>query len=417
MAQVENEVDDSNDNGQGGEPTRIMSRLSRLWVMNVKWTDAAAAIVVICAIAAAYHLLNSVGSLPAPPPPLSFAGSSENLPNSLVVPSLAAACDGDKNVIWCSTISMVWRQMLEGTNDRQLIVTSPGGPRTLYDFDADVESFDDPAAPQSENFETAATVASNSGDSIERINETARRIIGDAVGDIVPTGSNSGVNIVAAARFRVPFTVPFIENDDPFEFGSKKSRVESFGWMPWLASDIRGRTSESQVRVLFFNGEHTHDKDNSEFGLDLCRFSSPLQIVVARIPWSGSLLQTIRQCQSKIDNGLGPLALKSGESVIVPTIHFRVEHCFSDLLGSRIASGRFSGLPLLMAQQYIECCLDRFGAVVISRAGVLLGGTHDDYRPREFHFNKPFLVLMRERVTKKVVFALWVANSELLLAW
>ena len=68
------------------------------------------------------------------------------------------------------------------------------------------------------------------------------------------------------------------------------------------------------------------------------------------------------------------------------------------------------GIPVVEAMQTIEFRLDRSGAMLESEALVAIAAI-----PRNFVFNRPFLISMKKRDADRPFFVMWVDNAELLV--
>jgi hypothetical protein len=74
------------------------------------------------------------------------------------------------------------------------------------------------------------------------------------------------------------------------------------------------------------------------------------------------------------------------------------------------------GIPILSATQMVKFQLDESGVVLDSATFVVLGDPPPESpKPRQFVFDRPFLVLLQERHATAPYLALWIANSELLV--
>ena len=73
------------------------------------------------------------------------------------------------------------------------------------------------------------------------------------------------------------------------------------------------------------------------------------------------------------------------------------------------------GWGLVRPFQFIDFKTDRFGAAVGS--GAILG-TDNDHTPEpdrdRYHFDGPFLIVLKKRTAKNPSFVMWVENTELL---
>jgi len=95
-----------------------------------------------------------------------------------------------------------------------------------------------------------------------------------------------------------------------------------------------------------------------------------------------------------------------GDDLRVPEMFWRIDHRFAELIGKTVAN---VSMPIVEAMQTIEFRLDRSGAVLESEARVAIAAT-----PRDFLFNRPFLIYMKKRDAQRPFFAMWVDNAELL---
>jgi hypothetical protein len=81
-------------------------------------------------------------------------------------------------------------------------------------------------------------------------------------------------------------------------------------------------------------------------------------------------------------------------------------------------SWRAGGMYLSNAKQIVRFRLDKAGARLESE-GVLVSdnGDSDPEPGRNFVFDKPFLIYLREQGAEQPYFALWVENAELMQAF
>jgi hypothetical protein len=118
-------------------------------------------------------------------------------------------------------------------------------------------------------------------------------------------------------------------------------------------------------------------------------------------------------------------SLPPSATLLVPNMDWRVEHHFRELEGPDriLLNPAFQKDPaphfLSVAFQFIQFKMDKTGAAVESGAYVesqLLNG-HDekeDLNPDHFHFDRPFLIVMKKRDAQHPFFVMWVDNAELL---
>jgi len=225
---------------------------------------------------------------------------------------------------------------------------------------------------------------------------------------------------------QVKFKEPYFENPtggraDPhfFAFEGKeggRDPVEYFG--------IRGYVEAPKIRSqaeILYAFEPENSVDLSEFAVDLSKESSPNQLVLAYLPRKETLAETLEDLKKKmkqkpserVSAKLERHQLTYGDSLLVPTMHWRILHHFHELEGADKPiqnTGPLSGTYLGEAFQTLEFKLDRSGATIRSDSMLATFSA-----PWDLRFNRPFLLYMKKRGAKHPFFVMWVDNAELLI--
>lgn len=215
--------------------------------------------------------------------------------------------------------------------------------------------------------------------------------------------------LAATVRFQTPFhesTMTFTDG------GGQRTEVRAFG--------IRSETHYDawkicqQVGVLFARGEGARP---SEFALDLCRSSSPHQIVVARVPRGETLAATLQSVRQRIREA--PTRTTSfglSEQLLVPMMSWKIAHEFRELQGPDkvILNERFEGNYFGKVFQGIDLRLDRYGAEVHSGVEIHMTKSAQPEQPQTFFLDGPFLLYLQRRGQQTPFFVMWVENAELL---
>jgi hypothetical protein len=215
----------------------------------------------------------------------------------------------------------------------------------------------------------------------------------------------------------VPFKYPFRRVDKGITFTDSQgtqSQVAGFGL--WRAYLRRYKDIRRQVEVLYaWQKETDLSPKVSEYALDLCRHSTPYQVVVARVEPKGSLAETLeyvrtriahfrRQQQYGFDSEFGV-----NDQIRIPEMFWRIDHRFNELIHKVVANCN-QPMPIVEAFQTVEFRLDRCGAVLESESRVAILSAS-----RHFEFDRPFLVYMQKRGAEYPFFVMWVDNAELLV--
>jgi hypothetical protein len=161
----------------------------------------------------------------------------------------------------------------------------------------------------------------------------------------------------------------------------------------------------------------------AEFAIDLCKNSSPYQVILARIPQCGTLGETVVFVEEKMAafrnyqeyeelRVLRPPDLILGDSLRVPDILYKLTHNFAELEDKLLANPQWQDYSIIEARQVVNFATGRTGVVPTSQAA---SGVVRPILPRNFHFDKPFLVYVKKRQEgANPFFVMWVDNAELM---
>jgi hypothetical protein len=325
--------------------------------------------------------------------------SFESLKDTVVVPTLDTPFPQGKSAVWCSSFQIAWNRFRTGVVKEPVCLE---GAEAIADRLNSATASDDDLAPESYY---AAAGAARDG-ILERIAQEVSQKFPDAPRPRF--GELPGAALVAFAYLQaaVKYTFEYYDHDEPLIFtdsAGKTTHVRSFGVRE--RDEHEGeKTFRAQIRVGFRNG--------SEYALDLCKFSRPYQVVLARLDRKDTLLATLTELREKLERTVkvNQRAEFSGAATLfVPTMHWRIDHRFRELENKPLLNplgGYFAS-----AQQTIQFKLDRRGAEVRSSGGM---AWLDGDPPDQFRFDKPFLLYLKKRGGKQPFFVMWVDNAELL---
>jgi hypothetical protein len=153
--------------------------------------------------------------------------------------------------------------------------------------------------------------------------------------------------------------------------------------------------------------------------VDLDRHSTPNQVVLARVERKGTLAETFDEAQRRIKAGRdrspgeqNPLEFE--DTLLVPNMNWKVRHEFPELLGEDKAlkcDGRL--WPMEVAEQITAFRFEQAG-IRIGSSSRIEAKSEIKHGPRDFHFNRPFLLYLKKRNSERPFFVMWVDNAELL---
>ncbi|MHC4477639.1 MAG: hypothetical protein ACYTEL_18490 [Planctomycetota bacterium] len=334
-----------------------------------------------------------------------YDGNSAALVHTVIVPTLDTPIPRGKNVIWCSSFQIAWNELKDNIIKEPVQII--GAQEVADRLNLAKQSRSDVPGEScyaASGFVKDGILAKIQKDMVDRFPS-------------VPEPQFDDVNLMdiiayAYLQANVKFKNPFFENRKEFTFTDSKGNktaVVSFGIRP---QDFgTWRKLREQVEVLFTQ----HDPGTYKlqgFALDLCKYTKPTQIALARIEPSETLAQTLANLEKKIATSPTEKHIHefgANDVLLVPNMFWRVTHHFHELEGKSLGNGGYEGYYIKKAMQMVEFRLDRSGAELKSEAKL-----HVASGPSHFMFDRPFLIYMKKRGAEHPFFVMWVDNAELL---
>ncbi len=363
------------------------------------------AIIVVFAVASAGYF---VFRAPSAPPPLK--ANADNLKATIVTPHLEQEIVPGKNILWCSTFQLAWNELSDVVGGP--VTMAPPSPmadilnkRTATKADLDDASYVAMAGLISEGIEQKIK------------DEMQRKFSGQAAPELLPD-IKAAVGWATYGYFskKLPFRHAFKRRHDNLEFQGRM--VDSFGITDLDRKDKLLPYLTSQVEIFDYrSGGGETGSENAEFVIGLRTESYDDRLILAKIAPRETLAETIREVLGR-SKAEWPDHLSRKETLMVPVLNFDITRDYGELLGRLVRNEPVkTGLPLAAARQLIHFKLDEAGATLVSESeGMPMAGEPPDFVPRQFVFNKPFLILLQRKNAKNPYFALWVDNAELLVS-
>ena len=340
--------------------------------------------------------------------PLTFDGSSDELRETVIVPTLDSPIPDGKSAIWCASFQLAWNRLRDDVAREPIHLANAEDVADRLNRAGSSE-----ADLESDSVYAAAGFARDG--IVKRIrSEISARFPRVAAPElpVTPDGAVAYAYLAASAKYEHPY----FENDETFLFRDKAGRetpVGSFGIRK--KDDYSYHQLREQVHILYEDPESTgRESEVAEFIVDLCKTSDPYQVVVARIDRKQTLAETLEDIQRKIALPKRPSLdsqLHPRDTLIVPNMAWRITHHFRELEGRdrSFQNPALQGLHIDAAIQTIQFRLDRSGAELDSEAKIYVkpGASY-------FHVNRPFLVYMVKRGNQRPFFVAWIENTELL---
>jgi hypothetical protein len=346
--------------------------------------------------------------------------NSVDLERTSVVATLDSPIPEHHNVIWCSAFQIAWDGLEEN------IIGEPIQVLGAEELAARLNEAEVPETDiEEESFYAAAGFV---GDGI--LGQIQEEMANRFSSETSPVFDESYDTMLDAAvlysylNVNSEFDYPFYVNDNAFTFEDSNgvyTDVTSFcTYLDEWNSDAE--LVHEQVDVLYYKRGGL-SLGEAEFAIDLCKNSGPYQIVLARVPQCGTLGETVAFVEEKIAefknypeyeelHVFRPPDLILGDSLRVPDILYKLTHNFAELEDKLLANPQWQDYSIVEARQVVNFASGRIGVVLTSQAA---SGVVRPILPRNFHFDKPFLVYVKKRQEEaNPFFVMWVDNAELM---
>jgi hypothetical protein len=338
--------------------------------------------------------------------PLTFDDSSDELRETVIVPTLDAPIPNGKSAVWCASFQLAWNRLKDDV---------AGEPIRLAKAQEIADRLNRAGSSESDlEPDSVYAAAGFARDGIvKRIrSEMSARFPRVAAPElpVSPEGAVAYAYLAAAAKYEHPY----FENDEPLLFRDSAGRENSVGSFGIRAKDDYAyHQLRDQVGVLYSDPESAgREGEVKEFVLDLSKTSQPYQVVVARVDRRSTLAETLEDIQRKVASHRPDWSMVlPRDTILVPNMAWRIGHRFRELEGRDrpFQNAALQGMHIDAAIQTIQFRLDRSGAELDSEAKTYVKPTAS-----HFHVNRPFLVYMVRRDGQRPFFVAWIENAELL---
>jgi hypothetical protein len=324
--------------------------------------------------------------------PAAVKADANQLPGTIVTPHLECEITPGKNVLWCATFQIAWNKLydllggpIQWPDAPEMVNILNRRPVTRRDLD------------EASYVVVAGWTTNDSNDIRQKIApELNRRFKGAASPELPPRLDSVPPQRLISYTYlfrELPFQRAFDRMRRAHQFNGRP--VESFGIFQLLPEDKSEAKMAEQVLVYDFRGE-------DDFIIELKTQSKSDRLILAKIPASPTLAETVKAVQSRLAPG-APHPMQQHADLFIPVIDFDVLRNYKELTGK--------GSLLEMALQQIRFKLTERGAVLRSEAAIVAKAMS----LRNLVFDKPFLVMLQRTDVSQPYFALWVANAELLV--
>jgi hypothetical protein len=328
-----------------------------------------------------------------------FKADANKLTDTQLAVSPDLPLDPAKNVLWCGTLQLAWNELVGLVGEKPHFI--PHSPAVdLLNESAFTRSDLDPAS-----YVALADFERNHVEA--EIRAALEKTFGGAASPelipSVPPDPRPDDFVAYAYLYKnLAFADPFTDGTMTFAGQS----IQRFGF-----PDDPEEKLTRQVQIYDY-------RSADDFIVSIQTQSPDDQLIFAKLKPGATLAVTIRGVLDRMA-AHPPEAATGTDSFAVPKLNFDLRRHFHELEGLVLvpspAAKIRSKLFISDAQQLVRFQLNEKGAVLKSEAVVVLVGAMAMPR-HQLVFDKPFLILLKEKESPRPYFALWIGNPTLLVA-
>ncbi len=308
-----------------------------------------------------------------------------------------------RNRLYCSTLQLAW-DLLRRLPDNRVHTREQ---RPVVDA-LNLAPFPKGCLSEEDSLQRVVPISK-----IDELRAELERRFPNAQGPKTRPSNVPGFIVFAYLRKSFPFNARFDVLEKPMTFPRGGShQVMAFGRLPQTDNPSDERLK--QVRVISY-------RSDDDFVIELLSKNTRDRLILALVEPQESLHATVDSVLSRRPDARKPV-LQDVDELAIPRFAFNLLKTFPEIEGLPLPDfdKEVSGGPAFIssANQCIAFVLNERGAELESFAELEVLGADEsppEPKPRQFIFDRPFLILMMERDAAAPYFALWVENADLMV--
>jgi RNA polymerase sigma factor (sigma-70 family) len=334
-------------------------------------------------------------------------GTTLATPSSGFAATLDTALAPHRNLLFCASAPLAWAELRELAGGPVRLDTQPAVVDALNASAFPAQAIDERSWVAGAGFTDDGTVERLQDELVREFGEGRDPVLDALVAEAGPGQVLSYAFLYKQLAWRVEFEelaepLPFRWRDPGADPVERETPVSAFG-----IAEFDGASREWHKRL----GRQVHVwEENGAFAVQLSSEGLSDRVLLAAVEPAETLAATVDRALA-LASGTGK-RLRQDDSLRVPVVDLDLFHDWSEIHGM-FENESLAGRNLSIALQTIRFRLDHRGALLKSRFAVAGAESEHAPEPRRLHFDRPFLILMREN-EKAPYFAMWVAHPELL---
>lgn len=329
------------------------------------------------------------------------AADSKTLKYTTITPQLESDIQPGKNLIFCNTFQLAWNQLTDNIIKGDLHLTNePPVVKILNKMRKIITTKD-----LSEKYYLAMT-GYGRDNIVAKINKAMQKKFGKEAWLLTEKLNPDDILAFAFLMKNLKFKAQFDDSERGMRFNNSDT-VKSFGIQKFNPRDEKMNELSRQVEILSYN------KDSKEYIVRLISESTDDELILARVEPGKNLWDTVKKVDNTIKSST-PEKLQMNDILQIPEIDFFIEHSYNELLGKHFLNKGFRDYFITKAMQLTKFRLDKTGATLKSKA-VIVATRSIARGMKVMVFDKPFMLILREKKSKNPYFVVWVDNPEILV--
>jgi hypothetical protein len=318
--------------------------------------------------------------------------------NSQIISHLEEKIDQNKNIVYASTFRASWTMLKEDVIKNNVIVNgayqlgnmlnkSPYRPLNSDDWVCHAGFVEDGV--------------------LDRINSSLQSKFGIMETDLDQYKDERDA-IICYSYFKksLNFKVPFESLEWDFQSNGGSDRVDCFGVSKSRDDEQTEELKARRQQVKIYDYRNPDD-----FIVRLEGKEENKEIILAKVQPGKTVKETLITVLVRMQLS-APEDLIFLDELIIPKINLEINHSYDELVGKFLANPGFTEYFFTQASQEINFSLDESGAHGSANGEIvkIKGPTSTLY-----HFDKPFLLIMKDKDQAEPDLVMWIANTDYLV--
>jgi hypothetical protein len=339
----------------------------------------------------------------------SFIGTSDQLKQTVILPTLETPIRAGKSAIWCATTNLAWKE-LHNLAGGDVTIGNQGELSRQLNQSIGLN----PGLEAKDYYAKAGLISQGIYQQIR--SDLAAKGFTKIKPPEPDQSGEEGVVTFACLQVAMKWVEAFLNDSEPLKFRDSqgnKTNVKSFGIRTLVGTELD--LTRRQVHPFFHDGQ-------GHYAVDVSTEMKPYQVIVACVERGSNLNATMADFDRRVkeaNENKNKSFVFTGDSILsIPNMEWEINHTFNEMATNSLSGGKLpKPLGIVRANQSMRLKMDRTGfeIVVENETSSITDGDEIHHHPsNHFVFDHPYLLMIRRRDESSPFFVMWVDNAELL---